>query len=179
MTSRFNLCVIAAALALLLSPSLDAAPKKGGGPKLVPFKGRFTGTTLSNDTSTTDPDTGVTTTITDVTIEGGGNATHLGRFTLDGTASTTTTSDSSADDATSSLVFVAANGDEVWATFSGESDEDSHGLVESELTATIVGGTGRFATSTGYFTVVMTTDPDTGKSTGSFNGKISGPGKGN
>lgn len=77
------------------------------------------------------------------------------------------------------MVFTAANGDEVWATFSGESETGSDGLSDSELAATIVGGTGRFANATGYFTLVMTSDPETGKSTGSYNGKISSPGKGN
>ena len=174
MTSKFKLCAIAATLALLIYSPLDAAPKKGG-PKLVPFKGRFTGVAIATDTLTVDPDTGAEVTTTEVTIEGGGNGTHLGRYTLDATSTSSTDSEVT----TSALVFIAANGDEVWATFSGESETGSDGLVDSALSATISGGTGRFANSTGYFTLVMTTDPLTGKSTGTYNGKISGPGKGN
>ena len=182
MNSKFKLCAIAATLALLIYSPLDAAPKKGGAPKLVPFKGRFVGTADSVDNSTTDPNTGATTTTTTVSVEGGGNGTHLGKYTLEATETTTSTTDAggvTTEETTSSLVFVAANGDEVWATFSGESETAPDGNVDSELTATITGGTGRFATSTGYFTLVLTTDPDTGKTTGSYNGKISGPGKGN
>jgi hypothetical protein len=182
MTFKFKLCVIAASFALLISSALDAAPKKKGGPKLVPFKGKFVGTAVSTDTSTTDETTGETTDSTEVTIEGGGNGTHLGRYTLDATSTTTSTTDAggvTTEESTSALVFVAANGDEVWATFSGESETGADGDVDSALTATITGGTGRFANSTGYFTLVMTTDPESGASKGTYNGKISGPGKGN
>lgn len=91
MTSRFKMCAIAATLALLVYSPLDAAPKKGG-PKLVPFKGRFTGVAVSTDMATTDPNTGIEVTTTEVTIEGGGNGTHLGRYTLDATS--TSSSDS-------------------------------------------------------------------------------------
>lgn len=182
MNSKFKLCAIAATLVLLIYSPLDAAPKKGG-TKLVPFKGKFVGTAVSENTEgEPDPVTGETTDTTEVTIEGGGNGTHLGRYALDATSSTTTTTDAggvTTEETTSSLVFVAANGDEVWATFSGESETGSDGDVDSVLTATITGGTGRFANSTGYFALVMTTDPETGASKGTYNGKISGPGKGN
>jgi len=183
MTLKFKLCVIATSFALLISSALDAAPKKKGGPKLVPFKGKFVGTALSETTEgVPDPVTGETADSVEVTIEGGGNGTHLGKYTLDATSTTTTTTDAggvTTEETTSALVFVAANGDEVWATFSGESETGADGDVDSALTATITGGTGRFENSTGYFTLVMTTDPETGASTGTYNGKISGPGKGN
>jgi hypothetical protein len=174
MTSTLKLCTVIATLAALVAAPLEGAPKKGGA-KLVPFKGRFAGAADSSSTTAIDSETNLEVTTTVVTIEGGGNGTHLGRYRL---AAALTSSSDSAETA-SSLVFTAANGDEVWAEFSAASETAPDGLVDSELTATITGGTGRFANSTGYFTLVMTSDPDTGKSTGSYTGKISGPGKGN
>ncbi|QDT53593.1 hypothetical protein Pan44_16150 [Caulifigura coniformis] len=173
MTSMSKLCVLATTLTLLTFSPLTAAPKKGG-TKLVPFKGKWTGTAVQTTTTEPLPEGGEVTT-TETTLEGKGNGTHLGRYTME--ASSVTSSDPTAD--TSDLVFIAANGDEVYATFTGESVTGSDGLVDSELQAIIVGGTGRFATSTGYFTFKLTTDPETGKSAGSYNGKISSPGKGN
>ncbi len=173
MTSTSKFCVVAASLALLTLSPLTAAPKKGA-PKLVPFKGKWTGTVVVTTTTEPTPEGGEVATI-ETTVGGGGNGTHLGRYTMEATS----TAASDTAEVSSVLVFLAANGDEVYATFSGESVTGNDGLVDSELEATIIGGTGRFANSTGYFTLVMTTDPDTGKSTGNYNGKISGPGKGN
>lgn len=168
MTSTSKLCVIAASIALLTFSPLTAAPKKGG-PKLVPFKGKWTGQLVSPTPSTIDP------TIIEETAEGGGNATHLGRYTMESIS--TSTVDSSL--AAGAQVFTAANGDQVFATFTGEFVTGTDGLIDGELDATITGGTGRFLNSTGYFTFRVTTDPLTGRSVATFNGKISGPGKGN
>lgn len=167
MTSTCKLCVIATSLALIVQAPLTAAPKKGG-VKLVPFKGKWTGQSLDS-TPTEDPN------VVEETAEGGGNATHLGRYTMD--ASATSTLDSQT--ATGEHVFTAANGDQVFATFSGEFVTGDDGLIDGVVDATIVGGTGRFATSTGYYTFRVTTNPETGISSATFTGKISSPGKGN
>jgi hypothetical protein len=174
MTSTSRLCAIAACLALVVSTSLDAAPKKKGAPKLVPFKGRWTGLVTTTTSTETAEDGTEVTTIED-TADGGGNATHLGRYQMESTATSTSESSLTAG----AQVFTAANGDQVFATFTGEFITGDDGIVDGELDATIVGGTGRFLNSTGYFTLRMTTDPETGKSAASFTGKISGPGKGN
>jgi hypothetical protein len=167
MTSTRKLCVFATSVALLIQSPLIAAPKKGG-IKLVPFKGRWTGQSLGS-TPTEDPN------VVEEAAEGGGNATHLGRYTMDATSTSTLDTQT----ATGEHVFTAANGDQVFATFTGEFVTGDDGLIDGEVDATITGGTGRFANSTGYYTFRVTTDPDTGISVATFTGKISGPGKGN
>lgn len=75
-----------------------------------------------------------------------GQATHLGRFTgtvehctqLDFSTGHTTTSDGA-------MVFTAANGDELWGTYDGETGVS--GLVEEHMVFN--GGTGRFASASG------------------------------
>jgi len=167
MTSRLRFCVIATSLALLIQSPLAAAPKKGG-PKLVPFKGRWVGESLGS-TATEDPN------IVEESAEGGGNATHLGKYSMSATSSSTLDTLLAGGE----HVFTAANGDQVFATFTGEFLVGEDGLIDGELDATITGGTGRFENSTGYYTFRVTTDPVTLKSVATFTGKISGPGKGN
>ncbi|HVJ67750.1 MAG TPA: hypothetical protein VM510_07200 [Caulifigura sp.] len=181
MSSRSKLCVIAASVALLAVAPLSAAPKKVS-TKLVPFKGKWTGlvdVTTSTETVTNPDMTTTTTTTTEVAVDGGGNATHLGKFTMDGVATSTSTDPTVGSVETGDVVFTAANGDQVFATIEGDSITNSKGLVDSQFDGTITGGTGRFATSTGYFSFRMISDPDTGRATATFTGKISGPGKGN
>ena len=175
MTNKSRICVIATGLALLVAIPLSAAPKKPKAPKLVPFKGKLTAVVTSEETVVENPDM-TTTTTTEETLEGAGNGTHLGRFALEGE---TTSSTDEAEAAGGTMIFTAANGDEVWATVAGESVLGSDGLVDTAIEGTIVGGTGRFDTSTGYFTMLITTDPVTGAAKATYTGKISGPGKGN
>jgi hypothetical protein len=186
MTSTSKLCVIAASLALVALTPLSAAPKKGGGPKLVPFKGKWTGiVTVTTTEDTTEPtmegEVPVTTTTTEISAEGIGNGTHLGRFTMESLSTSSTSSDDPTAEEVSvgAQVFTAANGDQVFATVTGEAVQDDDGLVDAEYDATITGGTGRFENSTGYFTFRVTFDPETGKAKATYTGKISGPGKGN
>ena len=79
---------------------------------------------------------------------GTGNATHLGRFTLDWEIEINLT----ALTATGVYVFTAANGDELFTTFvaSGFPTDDPNVLHIVEV-HTITGGTGRFAEATGSF----------------------------
>jgi hypothetical protein len=102
-----------------------------------------------------------------------GNATQLGQFTLAiphivNRANMT---------ATGSYQFVAANGDSLTASFSGKATPTATpGVLSIVETATITGGTGRFAGATGSFTCVRLFNTITGRTSGSFQGTISPPG---
>jgi len=97
-----------------------------------------------------------------VVVEATGNSTHLGSFTRteyiyfgpNGAIS-------------GNLIFKAANGDELWADFSGQFTS----LTTAEGTYTITGGTGRFSDATGSVTFAATT-PDGIHAAVSFEGPI-------
>jgi hypothetical protein len=73
--------------------------------------------------------------------------------------------------------FTAANGDKVYATFTGlATPTATPGVLYIEETATITGGTGRFADTTGSFSVERWYDTVAGTTIGSFEGTISSPG---
>ena len=73
--------------------------------------------------------------------------------------------------------FVAANGDRLTAFFSGQAKSTSTpGVLAIVETATITGGTGRFAGATGSFTCMRLYNMVAGTTTGSFAGTISAPG---
>jgi len=111
-----------------------------------------------------------------VDVEATGNATHLGLFMLDiphivnhanGTA-------------IGSYEFTAANGDTVFADFTGQATPTSTpGVLYMVETATITGGTGRFAGASGSFICERLFDRIAGTTSGSFEGTISSPGAGN
>jgi hypothetical protein len=109
-----------------------------------------------------------------VFVDATGNATQLGQFTLDiphvvNRATRT---------AIGSYEFTAANGDMVYADFTGIAMPTSTpGVLYIEETATITGGTGRFAGATGSFTVERWYDTIAGTTSGSFEGTISSPGR--
>jgi hypothetical protein len=102
-------------------------------------------------------------------VEATGNATQLGQFTLDiphvvNRATRT---------AIGSYEFTAANGDTLTADFTGTATPTATpGVLYIEETATITGGTGRFAGATGSFTVERFFDTVAGTTTGSFEGTI-------
>jgi hypothetical protein len=130
----------------------------------VPFKGSFEG-----DVTVTP----LAPPFVQVDVEAMGKATQLGQFTLDiphvvnranGTAIGT-------------YEFTAANGDTLTATFTGKATPTAvPGVLYIEETATIVGGTGRFAGATGSFTAERLYDTVAGTTEGSFVGTISSPG---
>ena len=80
------------------------------------------------------------------TFEGIGNATHLGRYDEMGTVAFSPTGDPAVLHVDGSIIYTAANGDELHAVVSGE----LNGLTGA-ITATVsyVGGTGRFASASG------------------------------
>jgi hypothetical protein len=100
-----------------------------------------------------------------------GNATHLGRFTVTGPhrvnlAATPAT-------AVGTFEFTAANGDTLRASFTGlGTPTATPGIASIVETATITGGTGRFAGATGSFIVERIVDLINLQTTGSFEGTI-------
>ena len=143
------------------APSLIARVAAG---KEVPFKGRLEG--VVTVTPLAPP-------IGSVLIEGTGNATHLGQFTVQ----IPHLVNFATRIGTGSFEFTAANGDTLSGDFTGQANPTQTPSVLSIVeTATITGGTGRFAGATGTFTVERLFDTATGLTTGSFEGTISSPG---
>ena len=133
----------------------------------VPFKGSLEGVV------TVTPVPGSPATTVDVDVEGTGNATQLGQFAL----TIPHRVDRAARTAAGSYHFTAANGDTLSADFSGQSMPTATlGVISIVETATIKGGTGRFAGATGSFACERSYDTFLGTTTGSFKGTISSPG---
>ena len=143
--SLLAVSVLSAALTASAFPALPTAtPFKGGGNgQIVTF---------------VPTETGI-----EITATGTGTSTHLGRFTRNeqlvlnpGTGTFT-----------GSLVFTAANGDELWCSFTG--GFTGPGIAEG--TYTITGGTGRFVGASGdaAFSVVQS---DPSNFSFAFNGSI-------
>lgn len=138
-----------------------AGPALAG--ELVPFKG-----SLAGDVShTPDPPFDF------VEIDATGEASHLGKFTLAiphlvNTATRT---------AVGTYEFTAANGDMLFADFTGQSTPtETPGVIHIVETATITGGTGRFADATGSFIAERLFDRIEDTTIGTFTGSISSPG---
>jgi hypothetical protein len=98
-----------------------------------------------------------------------GTANHLGLYT----ATFTAVVDLGTGTATGTYTFTATNGDQVFATFSGQGVPLGSGRASITETATIESGTGRFTAATGTFTIRRILDQATGQSSGSFAGHIS------
>jgi hypothetical protein len=106
-------------------------------------------------------------------VKATGNATQLGKFALAIPHKVNRTNMTAAG----SYQFVAANGDRLTASFSGKATPTATpGVLSIVETATITGGTGRFAGATGSFICVRLFNTITGKTAGSFTGTISAPG---
>jgi hypothetical protein len=104
---------------------------------------------------------------------GEGTATHLGRFT----AAITDVVNPATATSTGTFDLTAANGDQLFATTAGGEDQFTPPNVSHvTVVATIVGGTGRFTSATGTFTVERTATINfaagTSTATGSFDGHI-------
>jgi len=150
-------------LALLAALALAGPVAAKGQEKQVPFRGRLEGVTTV--TPRTPP-------FVFVNIEGGGHATHLGNFEV----SIPHVANRSDGTAAGSFVFTAANGDTLTADFIGQATPtDVPGVRSIVQTATITGGTGRFAGATGSFVGEGLTDMVHGTFTESFEGTISTP----
>jgi hypothetical protein len=101
-----------------------------------------------------------------------GYATQIGRYT----ATYEEQVDLLTGSSVGAITVVAANGDVIFATQTGQGDPtpdpDIFSIVE---VSTITGGTGRFAGATGTFTIQRLVNLTTGDSSGSFSGTISHP----
>jgi len=135
----------------------------GHGDQVVPFNGHLEGGV------TVSP---LTPPFALVTISAAGNATELGRFTVN----VPHTVNFATATGVGTFTFTAANGDTLTAAFTGQADTSTpvFSIVEH---ATITGGTGRFAGATGSFTARRFYDPAAGTTTGSIDGEISSPGE--
>lgn len=153
--------LVIAMVALCLALGL-ARPVAAG--DQVPFKGRLDGTVTITPI---DPP------FVSAFIEGKGNATHLGRFTVE----IPHIVNQAIRVGAGTYEFTAANGDVLTADFTGQAMLVAPGVVSISETATITGGTGRFAGATGSFTIERTFFVAAGMTTGSFEGTISSPGQ--
>ena len=107
-----------------------------------------------------------------VHVEGTGTATHLGRFTF--VNDFTLDFDVEALAGVEQMTLTAANGDVLTATAVGQGIPTGDGATLNTFeSATITGGTGRFAGATGSFILRRLLVEATGISSGSFTGTIS------
>ena len=158
-------CRSSAAIVALAVLSVLALARPTTAKEQVPFKGR-----LELDGGTVTP---LTPPIVSVEIEGTGNATQLGHFAV----SIPHLVDRSTSMLVGSYEFTAANGDTLTADFVGHAVPSGvPGVLFVVETATITGGTGRFAGATGSFTSERLVDTTTGTVIGSFDGTISSGG---
>jgi hypothetical protein len=157
----FAAYVVLAAVAVLGLASTAAAGKQ------VPFSGRLDGVVTRTPI---DP------VFDSVLVDATGNATQLGQFTLAVPHVVNHTNGT----AIGSYEFTAANGDTLFAVFTGQATPTATpGVLYIVETAIIMGGTGRFAGATGGFVCERLFDRIAGTTTGSFDGAISSPGAGN
>ena len=131
-----------------------ATAYSGAAPSELPFKGNLQATEAVDGAAHH--------------LVGTGNGTHLGRFTF--------IADITVDDVTSTgvgtVVWTAANGDQIFTSLSGEVvlvDLPNITIMETQI---ITGGTGRFIDASGTIIVDRSLNVMTGITTGSFTGTI-------
>ena len=150
-----------AAGALTLAIAL-AGPVSAG--SQVPFKGTLAGT--ATITPLNPP-------IVAVRVEATGTATYLGRFALEAPH----TVNQATLTAVGTYLITAANGDTITADLAGTAVMVSPpNVIAITETATVTGGTGRFAGATGSIEVKRMFNRATGVTTGTLEGWISRPG---
>jgi hypothetical protein len=147
-----------------LEPRPASAPLAARAGTELPFRGRLE----AKETSV--PTTGGRL----VHLEGGGTATHLGRFTVvaDFTLRVPSLRVEDTPESPATIRLVAANGDVLEARFTGQGVLSGTTVLIVEH-VTIVGGTGRFAGATGSFVQTRTLARPTGLSSATFEGTIS------
>jgi len=157
--STVSLALTALAVLLFARPAAASAE--------VPFRG-----TLDGVVSHTSIDA-----VTDsVLVEATGTASQLGQFAVIVPHLVNTPTRTAAGN----YEFTAANGDKVYAEFTGVAQPTATvGVIAIVETATITGGTGRFAGASGGFVVHRLFDRIANTTTGSFEGAITSPGAAN
>ena len=140
-----------------IQPAAAGAEVSARGSASVPFKGSFEGT--QSVTPGTPP-------LVTVVMSGEGTGTLVGRFeiALPHTVNVATAS------ASGVATIVAADGSRIVASFTGQAQVGP--IVTIVEQATITGGTGRFATAAGSFTIRRTFNPATGATSGEFEGTL-------
>ena len=99
---------------------------------------------------------------------GGGNGTHLGRFTY----AADITVDPATGNGVGTVVWTAANGDQIFASTAGQRVFVAFPTIGLKETQSITGGTGRFVGASGTIIVERSLDVPTHVTTGSFDGAI-------
>lgn len=132
---------------LLVMSMVSTVPMIAG--KGVPFKGSWTGVTVSADPANFP--------VVGVVSEGTGQLTHLGRyFMVSPHTSNVFTGETIGDQ-----IFTAANGDTLTAFCEGFPLPQPDGTVVGSLDCDITGGTGRFAGATGEYVFFLVASPRT------------------
>jgi hypothetical protein len=129
-----RLCGFSLLAALTLSSPATVAAQK-------PFKGRSSGVVIATGF---DPLTGTAF----ARVEGEGQATHLGRFTVTGNVAV----DVATGIPRGTWTLTAANGDQLFLAMGGHGIDATHGYGEF----TVVDGTGRFQGATGKYEQIIT-----------------------
>ena len=162
MTRHFSFARLSLALLAVLALAGPAAAE--GQRKQVPFRGRLEGI-VASVTPLTPP-------FVAVNLEGEGQATQLGHFDV----SSSLVANAADGTAVGTYEFTAANGDTLTADYTEYfAPTDVPGVFSDVITATITGGTGRFAGATGSFVSDRVADHVTGIVSDSFEGTISTP----
>ena len=158
-----NALILAIALLFLsvVARTTSAAPARQAQSTQLPFQVK--GTLQSNETYVIDFPT------MSVTASGSGEATQLGRFTVRYDTEVNLLDVSG----TSSIHFVAANGESLYADGTGQALESGTPNVYSVVEIyKITGGTGWLANASGTITVHRVLNTTTGYTSGSFDGYI-------
>jgi hypothetical protein len=134
------------ALSFLVLSMMVTAPISGA--KSLPFKGSWSGVTVSADT------TGFP--VVAIVAEGEGRLTGLGRYFM----RSPHTTDVSTGETIGDQIFTAANGDELTAFCKGiPVFNPADGTVSGGLDCEITGGTGRFADAQGGYVFYLNSVP--------------------
>jgi hypothetical protein len=136
--------VFACVLAASLTSAADATAQQ-----MVPFKGTWTGVTVSAD-PTNFP-------VVAVVAEGEGEFSHLGRSDM----VSPHTSHVFTGETLGDQIFTAANGDTLTAYCDGFPELRPDGTVVGPLDCTVTDGTGRFAGASGFYEFFLVATPRT------------------
>ena len=104
-------------------------------------------------------------------VMGTGVASHLGRSTFEA-ISNVAVSPHPPFVVSGTRIITAANGDQLFTTFTGTSTPVINGLNGADLQEIITGGTGRFVNATGNFTTIARNNFFTSTFTADFDGYI-------